>query len=114
MNVFSRAAVAGSLSIAALLLGTAGPALAADPAATAAPLPDGNVCAPMMARWQGAEAEYSALKPPDLDAFNVAQNAIDRAAHLCEAGQADRAAAAMAASSRRPPDLKDFNARVSP
>ena len=96
--------LAAPAALAFACLATAVPALA-QPAPAVVP-PDGEACAPMMARWQSAEAQYSAMTPSDLDSYNVVQNAIDRAAHFCQAGQDDEAKAIMERSKDPRPALQ--------
>lgn len=80
----------------------AAPALAQTaPDEDAPPLPDGNDCAAVIARWQDFSGRETKGGHMDESVYNQIQNEIDRADHLCQAGQDAQARRAVAESKRR-------------
>lgn len=64
-------------------------------------VPNGNGCAGAVARWQEFAGRESQGGHMDEAVYNQIQNEIDRASHLCEAGQDAQARKAVAESKRR-------------
>ena len=82
----------------------AAPALAQDddpPPDAPNPVPNGNDCAGVIARWQDFSGRESKGGHMDDSVYSQIQNEIDRASHLCEAGQDAQARRAVAESKRR-------------
>ena len=65
------------------------------------PLPSGNGCAAVVASWQEFSGEESRGGHMDESVYNQIQNEIDRASHLCEAGQDAQARRAVTESKRK-------------
>lgn len=76
------------------------PAQDDDPPA-ADPVPNGNGCAGLIARWQDFSGRENQGGHMDTSVYDQIQNEIDRASHLCEAGQDAQARRAVAESKRR-------------
>ena len=69
--------------------------------AAASPVPDGNGCAGAIARWQGMAGRENDGGHMDLSVFDQIQNEIDRASHVCQAGQDAQARRLVVESMRR-------------
>lgn len=65
------------------------------------PVPDGNGCAAVIARWQEFSGRESQGGHMDESVYNQIQNDIDRASHLCEAGQDAQARKLVVESKRK-------------
>ena len=86
-----------------LVLAAATSAVAQDDpdAGAPSPLPSGNGCAAVVARWQAFAGEESRGGHMDDSVYNQIQAEIDRASHLCEAGQDTQARRAVTESKRK-------------
>lgn len=84
-----------------LTLAIVAPALAQDAPDEDPPVPNGNGCAAVVARWQDFSGRENKGGHMDDSVYNQIQNEIDRASHLCEAGQDAQARRAVAESKRR-------------
>ena len=96
----ARAVLGAGLAVAAL-----SPAFAQfgtpDDEAAPSPVPDGNGCAAVIARWQEFSGRESQGGHMDEAVYSQIQNDIDRASHLCEAGQDAQARRLVTESKRR-------------
>ena len=104
MAALLRTFAVRAMLVAGLALAAASPALAQsgapDDDAAPSPVPNGNDCAGVIARWQDFSGRESQGGHMDESVYNQIQNDIDRASHLCEAGQ-DAQARRLVADSKR-------------
>jgi hypothetical protein len=104
MAIFRTFALRTTLGLGRTLAAVApAPAQDAEPPDGEAPatVPDGNGCAGTIARWQGMAGRENTGGHMDQAVYDQIQNEIDRASHLCEAGQDAQARKLVAQSMRR-------------